>query len=123
MLSRRQWLKWSERPNKSRLLDWLGKGGLIFLFTWLIWLAVSDAALAADPSGAEALGGNPGAPVDYVWIIINASYAWVEGWAAVVIGLVAGILVILGVYFFDKIGVDDPAGTGIPGGVSTEIKA
>jgi hypothetical protein len=60
MLSRRQWLKWSETPNKSRSLNWLENGGLIFLFTWLIWLVVSDTALAADPSGAETLGGESG---------------------------------------------------------------
>jgi hypothetical protein len=41
----------------------------------------------------------------------------------VVIEVVAGILVVLGVYFFDKIGVDDPAGAGVSGGVSAEIKA
>lgn len=43
-------------------------------------------------------------------VAITAPCAWVEAWAAVVIGLVAGVLVVLGVYFFDKIGIDDPVG-------------
>jgi Amt family ammonium transporter len=43
-------------------------------------------------------------------VAITASCAWVEGWAAVVIGIIAGILVVLGIYFFDKVRVDDPVG-------------
>ena len=43
-------------------------------------------------------------------VAITAPCAFVEAWAAVVIGLVAGVLVVLSVYFFDKIGVDDPVG-------------
>lgn len=41
---------------------------------------------------------------------ITAAVAFVEAWAAVVIGLVAGVLVVLSVYFLDKKGVDDPVG-------------
>ncbi len=41
---------------------------------------------------------------------ITAPCAWVEAWAAVVIGLVAGVVVVFGVLFFDRIGVDDPVG-------------
>jgi Amt family ammonium transporter len=41
---------------------------------------------------------------------ITAPCAFVEAWAAVVIGLVAGVLVILSVYFLDNRGVDDPVG-------------
>jgi len=43
-------------------------------------------------------------------VAITASCAWIEGWAAVIIGLVAGILVVPSVYFFDRIGIDDPVG-------------
>ena len=43
-------------------------------------------------------------------VAITAPCAWVEGWAAVVIGMVAGMLVVAGVYFFEKIHVDDPVG-------------
>lgn len=41
---------------------------------------------------------------------ITAPCAWVEAWAAVVIGLVAGVIVVAGVLFIDRIGVDDPVG-------------
>lgn len=41
-------------------------------------------------------------------VAITASTAFVATWAAVVIGIIAGILVYLAMVFFDKIGVDDP---------------
>jgi Amt family ammonium transporter len=41
-------------------------------------------------------------------VAITASCAFVEPWAAVVIGLVAGVLVFLSAQFFEKIHVDDP---------------
>jgi Amt family ammonium transporter len=43
-------------------------------------------------------------------VAITAPCAWVEAWAAVVIGLIAGVLVVSGVYFFDRLGIDDPVG-------------
>ena len=43
-------------------------------------------------------------------VAITAPCAWVEGWAAIVIGLIAGVLVISGVYLFEKMHVDDPVG-------------
>ncbi len=43
-------------------------------------------------------------------VAVTAPCAWVEGWAAVVIGIVAGAVVVAGVNFFDRIGVDDPVG-------------
>lgn len=43
-------------------------------------------------------------------VAITAPCAWVEAWAAVVIGLIAGILVVLSVYFWEARGVDDPVG-------------
>jgi len=57
---------------EKRALKWLAKGGLLFLFTWLIWLATGGVALAGDPSGAETLAGDPGAPADYVWVLVCA---------------------------------------------------
>ncbi len=41
---------------------------------------------------------------------ITAPCAWVEAWAAVVIGAVAGVIVVVGVLLFDRIRVDDPVG-------------
>jgi len=41
-------------------------------------------------------------------VAITASCAFVDPWAAVVIGLVAGVLVFYSVKFFEKIKVDDP---------------
>lgn len=43
-------------------------------------------------------------------VAITAPVAFVEAWAAVVIGLVAGVLVVLSIYFLDNRGVDDPVG-------------
>lgn len=43
-------------------------------------------------------------------VAITAPCAWVEAWAAVVIGLIAGILVCLGVIVLDKLHIDDPVG-------------
>ncbi len=41
---------------------------------------------------------------------ITAPCAWVEAWAAVVIGFISGILVCLGVLILDKLHIDDPVG-------------
>ncbi|ADH99443.1 ammonium transporter [Salisediminibacterium selenitireducens] len=41
-------------------------------------------------------------------VAITASTAFVATWAAVVIGIVGGILVYLAMVFFDKMGIDDP---------------
>ncbi|MGM0509366.1 MAG: ammonium transporter, partial [Fusobacteriota bacterium] len=41
---------------------------------------------------------------------ITAGCANVDPWAAVVIGIVAGVLVVYSVLFFDKIKIDDPVG-------------
>lgn len=41
---------------------------------------------------------------------ITASCAWVEGWAAVGIGGVAGLLMFLSVRLLDRMGIDDPVG-------------
>ncbi len=43
-------------------------------------------------------------------VAITAPCAWVEGWASIVIGLIGGIIVVLGVDFFDRIHIDDPVG-------------
>ena len=43
-------------------------------------------------------------------VAITAPCAWVEAWAAVVIGVISGVVVVFGVLFFDRIGVDDPVG-------------
>lgn len=43
-------------------------------------------------------------------VAITAPCAWVEAWAAVVIGLAAGALVVLSIFFFESKGIDDPVG-------------
>src|SRR5262245_65774775 len=43
-------------------------------------------------------------------VAITAPCAFVDPWGAGVIGAIAGVLVVLSVFFFDGIGVDDPVG-------------
>ncbi len=43
-------------------------------------------------------------------VAVTAPCAWIEAWAAVVIGAVAGLIVVAGVYFLEARGVDDPVG-------------
>jgi Amt family ammonium transporter len=43
-------------------------------------------------------------------VAVTAPCAWIEAWAAVVIGLFAGILVVVGVYTLERLKVDDPVG-------------
>jgi Amt family ammonium transporter len=43
-------------------------------------------------------------------VAITAPCAFVDPWAAATIGLLAGILVVYSVFFFDRLGVDDPVG-------------
>jgi len=43
-------------------------------------------------------------------VAITAPCAWVEAWSAVVIGLIAGIIMVLGVYGLERLGIDDPVG-------------
>ncbi len=43
-------------------------------------------------------------------VAITAPCAWVEAWAAVVIGLIAGIIVVLGIYGLEGLKIDDPVG-------------
>ncbi len=43
-------------------------------------------------------------------VAITAPCAWVEAWAAVVIGIIAGILVCIAVSTLDKLKIDDPVG-------------
>lgn len=43
-------------------------------------------------------------------VAVTAGCAWVEAWAAMVIGLVAGALVVISVYGVESLGIDDPVG-------------
>jgi Amt family ammonium transporter len=43
-------------------------------------------------------------------VAITAPCAFIDPWAAVVIGLISGVLVVVAVEFIDKHGVDDPVG-------------
>jgi Amt family ammonium transporter len=51
-------------------------------------------------------------------VAITAACAFVAPWAAVVIGLVAGGVVVLGVLFVERIGIDDPIGAVAAHGMS-----
>ncbi|WP_320672601.1 ammonium transporter [Patulibacter defluvii] len=43
-------------------------------------------------------------------VAITAPAGYVEMWAAPIIGLVAGLIVVFGILFIDRIGIDDPVG-------------
>ncbi len=43
-------------------------------------------------------------------VAITAPCAFVAPWASVIIGAIAGVLVVYSVAFFDKVGIDDPCG-------------
>ena len=43
-------------------------------------------------------------------VAITASCAWVEGWAAIVIGLIAGVVMYASIKFIESKGIDDPVG-------------
>jgi len=43
-------------------------------------------------------------------VAITAPCAWIEAWAAVVIGAIAGVLVVASCLFLEKKGIDDPVG-------------
>ncbi len=43
-------------------------------------------------------------------VAITAPCAFVDTWAAALIGAIAGALVVMSVFFWDKVGVDDPVG-------------
>jgi Amt family ammonium transporter len=43
-------------------------------------------------------------------VAITAPCAFVDSWAAALIGAIAGVVVVLSVFFWDKMGVDDPVG-------------
>ncbi len=72
-------------------------GGIAALAT--VWIKVKKADLSMTMNGA--LAG---------LVAITAPCAYVDPWAAIVIGLIGGIIVVIGVFFLDKIHVDDPVG-------------
>src|SRR4029434_303045 len=43
-------------------------------------------------------------------VAITAPCAFVDSWAAVVIGAIAGVAVVVSVWFWDRAGIDDPVG-------------
>jgi Amt family ammonium transporter len=43
-------------------------------------------------------------------VAITAPCAFVDSWAAALIGLIAGFLVVMSVFFWEKMGIDDPVG-------------
>ncbi|MFB9327186.1 ammonium transporter [Paenibacillus aurantiacus] len=75
----------------------LGAAGGAVAALLISWLVAGKADITSMLNGA--LAG---------LVAITASCAFVDPWAAVVIGLVAGVLVVFSVKFFEKIKVDDP---------------
>lgn len=75
----------------------LGAAGGAVAALLVSWLVNGKADITATLNGA--LAG---------LVAITASCAFVEPWAAVVIGLIAGVLVVFSAKFFEKIKVDDP---------------
>ncbi len=43
-------------------------------------------------------------------VAITAPCAFVDSWAAVLIGAIAGVIVVISVFFWDRLGIDDPVG-------------
>ncbi|WP_035258767.1 ammonium transporter [Desulfatirhabdium butyrativorans] len=43
-------------------------------------------------------------------VAVTAPCGWIEAWAAIVIGLIAGALVVISVYTIEGMGIDDPVG-------------
>jgi Amt family ammonium transporter len=43
-------------------------------------------------------------------VAVTAPCAFIESWAALLIGAVGGVLVVLSVFFWDRFGLDDPVG-------------
>ncbi|MGO4537583.1 ammonium transporter [Paenibacillus sp. 2TAB19] len=75
----------------------LGAAGGAIAALIVSWMFVGKSDIGAMLNGA--LAG---------LVAITASCAFVEPWAAIVIGLIAGIVVVLSMRFFEKMGIDDP---------------
>ena len=43
-------------------------------------------------------------------VAVTAPCAWIASWAAVMIGIIAGFIVVFGVYLLDALRIDDPVG-------------
>lgn len=72
-------------------------GGILAMFT--VWKMFGKPDLSMAMNGA--LAG---------LVAITAPCAFIDSWAAIIIGAVGGVLVVLGVIFLDKSGIDDPVG-------------
>jgi Amt family ammonium transporter len=72
-------------------------GALVAMATAWVVFGKPDAGM----TGNGALAGLVG---------ITAGCAFVENWAAVIIGAAAGLVVVLAVLFFDRVKIDDPVG-------------
>ncbi|MUT64826.1 ammonium transporter [Paenibacillus sp. NEAU-GSW1] len=75
----------------------LGAAGGAIAALILSWMVLGKSDIGAMLNGA--LAG---------LVAITASCAFVESWAAIVIGVVAGIVVVLSMQFFEKMRIDDP---------------
>src|SRR5262249_30252748 len=80
-------------------------GALGAVFT--SWLVIKKPDLSMMLNGAVA-----------ALVAITAACAFVAPWAAILIGFVAGVIVVVGVLFVERIGIDDPVGAGAAHGMS-----
>jgi Amt family ammonium transporter len=80
-------------------------GALGAVFT--AWLVIKKPDLSMMLNGAIA-----------ALVAITASCAFVAPWAAIIVGAVAGAIVVLGVLFVEKLGIDDPVGAVAAHGMS-----
>lgn len=105
------WLGWfGFNPGSTMAADWKAIAGIAvttnmaaaaaaFSATLVTWLMFKKPDLTMTANGA--LAG---------LVAITAPCAFVSVPASVVIGLIAGVLVVLSVVFFDKLKIDDPVG-------------
>ena len=77
----------------------LGAAAGVIGASLLVWMKTKT--LDVGMCGNGAIGG---------LVAITAPSGYVEFWAAPIIGLVGGIVVVYGVYFFEKMKLDDPVG-------------
>lgn len=55
-----------KKIREKKMVKWL----IAVLVFMLVMLGMTPGVTAADPTGAETLEGDPGAPIDYVWILV-----------------------------------------------------
>ena len=108
------WLGWFGFNPGSTLMATTPSVGYFAYIAMTTNLAAAAGALAAMFTAWRVLGAPDMSMVANgaiaALVAITASCAFVDPWASVVIGAVAGIIAVLGVLFIDKLHIDDPVG-------------